>query len=275
MVFATKNADHPKKEKKKKRNSGKTGKGKPETSKAEVALAPAPAPAPVPPPVSAVARAQVDPVIKNLLLQKSKTLIDFRRKSKPETQDSSRLDWNQLSFRKRINQFIQNSPLLKRARQPASLKNDLNRLSDSLESLKIDENRVLITDLFRSPISDQKRKISRKTFSKSCNEFDLSRTSRQDWEGGHGRPDPQVGLTCWKCTKSDKTNLPEMKGGSLWNLSGLPDKMNVMKRSSSLQLTARPWSWMSVSSNPSLIFCIRLRNLEWENFSIHRFISKT
>lgn len=233
MGFSSKNADHPKKERKKKKSAEKL-KVKSDsvpsmTSKSEAQT--------VAPPI--------DVVVKNILLQKSKTLIDFRRKSKtlesePEFQDTMRSDWSQLSFRKRINQFIQNSPLLKRAnylKHTPSLKTSLDRLSDSLESLKIDEGRVLTTDPPRVA-PEQRKKASKKLLSKSCNDFYLNKSDDR--------------AMCPKCSESENISRGSpttAKSGSLWNLSSPSDKTNgkVMKRSASLHLSVGPWTWISVS----------------------------
>lgn len=237
-MFTSKTNDNGKKEKKKKKKEGKA-KTKPEaptisTSQHELPVTPNPS----------------DFLAKNIL-QKSKTLIDFRRKSKsnqtdPEFEDSSRFEWSQLSFRRRINTFIQNSPLLKRStylKHTPSLKSNLNRLSDSLESLKIEEDKVFTSvpgggGGSRNSGEQMKKVLKYKSRSKSCNEFNF-----EGFESG-------LCAMCKEAAFSPGTPVIE-KTGSLWSLPSSSDKSQngvPMKRSISLHLAVRPWTLISVSS---------------------------
>lgn len=178
------------------------------------------------------------------LREKSKTLsaINLRRRSSTESQDpydsdaSQPFERKQSSFRKRINSFIQNSPFLKRTAflRQTSLKNDVSRLSDSLESLTIDENRVVGTEPKGLKILDEARKLNfRKGKSKSCDQFRLSTSSLSDF------------VNCSLCVLSEGSR--KMDWGDRESLKSLPaqgsdSERSFVRRSFSLQTGIRKWS---------------------------------
>lgn len=103
------------------------------------------------------------------LKQRSKTSIDLQPRR--ESQDEDIFERRPSSFRRRINTFIQNnSPFLKRAthnlNRNGSLKHDINRLSDSLDSLKIKEDQVL------APPRAREGKIDLATRKEKCKSLD-------------------------------------------------------------------------------------------------------
>lgn len=102
------------------------------------------------------------------LKQRSKTSIDLP--ARRESQDEEIFERRPSSFRRRINTFIQNnSPFLKRANNlnhNGSLKHDINRLTDSLDSLKIKEDQVL------APTRAREGKIDLATRKEKCKSLD-------------------------------------------------------------------------------------------------------
>ncbi|EEB12093.1 hypothetical protein Phum_PHUM155220 [Pediculus humanus corporis] len=274
MVYTPKNNDHPKKEKKKKKQKRKSS-----TDETTMTMTSTTATTTTTTTDQEQSTQTIPPsenllMKKNLILQKSKTLMDFRRKSKTIDKSSSipdssvfRLEWNQLSFRKKINRFIQNSPLLTRGnylKNTQSLKSNLNFLSDSLESLKIDENKILNTPTNPIPFD-----LSKPSFSMFENQK-VKMLKKFKSKRGDDRDDSV--RICWKCMEAEEVGEEKTinkksssllllsglkKGGSLWNLSPLSlDKITgkkIIKRSESLQLSSSTssssgfWSKIPVS----------------------------
>lgn len=191
-----------------------------------------------------------DTLQRSWLKQKSKTLTDFNFRRKSSVTEEPKFDLDNIenssferkpsSFRKRINSFIQNSPFLKKAnilKHSPSLRHDIDRLSDSLESLKIDENKVIET----KPIVEEAGLKTR-----TLDQFKISLSSLYE-EGGK----------CSKCVsrensfKSSQSSL-SFKNGSLLSLrscSGEESRKNgrgIIRRSFSLQAAKKQWPWLLV-----------------------------
>lgn len=193
-----------------------------------------------PPPVNQ------DTIQRSWLKQKSKTLTDFNFKRKtstneepkfePDNSEPSSFDRKPSSFRKRINSFIQNYPIFKKSailKHSPSLRQDINRLSDSLENLKIDEGKIIRT----KPIVADEGKT------RTLDQFKVSLNSLHE-EG-----------KCSKCVsrensfKSSRSSL-SFRNGSLLSLrSGLGEESGknygrgLIKRSFSLQSAKKQWPW--------------------------------